>query len=293
MKIQTECVPCLLKRIIFETKISTQDSEKQTNAIKNACKLLSELYNPTISSAEIATKVHKIVYDTLGDADPYRTLKKESNRIAKSLIPKIEELIKTSDDPLKTCMICSIIGNMMDFGIDGASSDPNMLIDIFEKIYSEGVGYDDYPLLKKRLKNMKNIILFTDNCGEIVFDKILCRELKKFNPNVRLTLVVRGEPIISDATLDDAKELNFNEIVDEILTTGCFAIGVDFNKLPVKVEKALKEVDLIMCKGMANYETFSETDYKPIVYLLRTKCSAIANSMQIPLDENIIKFYDS
>ena len=293
MKIQTECVPCLLKRIIFETSISTRDSTKQANAIKNACKLLSEIYEPNTSSAEIATKVHKIVYETLGDKDPYKRLKKESNRIAVSLIPKIEELIKTSDDPLKTSMICSIIGNMMDFGIDGASSNPNMLIDIFEKLYSEGIGYDDYPLLKKKLKKMNNIVFFTDNCGEIVFDKILCRELKKFNSNVVLTLIVRGEPIISDATLDDVKELNFQEVVDNILTTGCFAIGVDFNKLPKKVENALKKADLIICKGMANYETFSETDYKPIVYLLRTKCCAIANSMQIPLDVNIIKFYNS
>ena len=181
---------------------------------------------------------------------------------------------------------------MMDFGIEGASTDPKMLKDIFEKIYSDGLGYDDYPKLKKLLKKAKRVILFTDNCGEIVFDKVLCRELKKFNPNSFITIVVRGKPIISDATLDDARELNFQEVVDEIMTTGCFAIGVDFNHLPLQVEKALKKADLIICKGMANYESFSETNYKPIVYLLRTKCSAIAKAINIPLDVNIIKFYD-
>ena len=291
MKIQTECIPCLLKRLIFEAKLSTNDKQVQTRVIKNACKLLSDIYNPNKSSAEIATKVHKMVYDTLEDEDPYAQLKKNSNLIAKSLVPKIEELIKKSDDPLKTSMICSIIGNMMDFGIDGASSDPNMLKDIFENLYSEGLGYDDYPEFKKQLKTVNQIILFTDNCGEIVFDKILCRELKKFNPNIHLSLVVRGKPIISDATLDDVRELNFQDVVDEIMTTGCFAIGVDFNQLPLQVEQALKKADLIICKGMANYESFSETNYKPIVYLLRTKCSAIAKAINIPLDVNIIKFY--
>jgi len=293
MKIQTECIPCLLKRIIFETKLSTDNKSLQTRTIKNACKLLSDIYNPNKSSAEIATKVHKIVYDILGDEDPYSLLKENSNRIAKSLIPKIEELIKKSDDPLKTSIICSIIGNMMDFGIDGASSDPKMLKNIFEEIYSEGIGYDDYPKLKKYLKSINYVILFTDNCGEIVFDKIFCRELKKFNPKIYLTLVVRGKPIISDATLDDVKDLNFQEVVDEIMTTGCFAIGVDFNRLPTNLEKALKKAELIICKGMANYESFSEKNYKPIVYLLRTKCSAIAHSINIPLDKNVIKFYNS
>lgn len=293
MKIQTECVPCLLKRIIFEVNQSTDDKALQTKVIRNACKMLSEIYDPNECSAVLATKIHKMVYDTLGDEDPYAELKINSNLTAKSLLPKIEELIKKSDDSLKTSMICSIIGNLMDFGIDGASTDPKMLKDVFEETYSEGLGYDDYPKLKKYLKVAKHVILFTDNCGEIVFDKVLCRELKKFNPSIFITLVVRGKPIISDATLEDVQELNFKEVVDEILTTGCFAIGVDFNLLPPKLEGALKRADLIICKGMANYEAFSETEYKPIAYLLRTKCSAIANSINISLDVNAIKVLDT
>ena len=292
MKIQTECIPCLLKRIIFEAEQSTDDRKLRNKTIRNACKMLSEIYDSNECSAVIATKVHKVVYDTLGDDDPYADLKRKSNVVAKSLLPKVEDLIKKSQDPLKTTMICSIIGNMMDFGIEGSSDNPDKLKDLFEKIYSEGLGYDDYPRLKKLLRNTKQVVLFTDNCGEIVFDKILCRELKKFNPNIYITLVVRGKPIISDATIEDVKELNFKELVDDILTTGCFAIGVDFNSLSLELDRALKNADLIICKGMANYESFSETNYKPIVYLLRTKCTAIANSMKIPLNVNAIKLYE-
>jgi len=292
MKIQTECVPCLLKRVIFETEQSTKDPEVRTRVIRNACRVLSELYDPKECSASIATKVHKTVYETLGDDDPYKDLKNQSNRVAQSLRPRVEELIEESDDPLKTIMICSIVGNTMDFGIEGGSTHPEMLRDIFEKTVAEGLGYDDTERLKELLKKSKHVILFADNCGEIVFDKILCRELKRSNPDIFLTLVVRGEPIISDATIKDAEELQFNEVVDEILTTGCFAIGVDFNKLQAELEKALKKTDLIICKGMANYEAFSETSYHPIAYLLRTKCTAIANSMNLPLNINAVKLYE-
>ena len=292
MKIQTECVPCLLKRIIFEAEQSTSDKKLQTKVIRNACEILSEIYDSNKCSAEIATKVHKIVYDTLCDQDPYKDLKNQSNRIAKSLTPKVEELIKTSKYPLKTSIICSIIGNIMDFGIEGGSDHPDRLKDIFDKAFAEGLGYDDYPRLEELLKKAEHLILFTDNCGEIVFDKILCRELKKFNPGIFITLVVRGEPIISDATIEDAQELNFEEVVDEILTTGCFAIGVDFDLLHPELDKALKHADLIICKGMANYESFSETNHRPIAYLLRTKCNAIANSMNIPLNVDAIKLYE-
>ncbi len=292
MKIHTECVPCLIKRIIFEADQSTKDKKKRADALKNACKILSEIYDPNGCSAEIATKVHKIVYETLEDLDPYSDLKRKSNLVAKSLLPRVEELVKNSDDSLKTSMICSIIGNMMDFGIEGGSSHPELLKEAFEKTYSDGLGHDDYYRLKNLLKDSKHVILFTDNCGEIVFDKVLCRELKKFNPDIFITLVVKGEAILSDATIKDTEELNFGDVVDEILTTGCFAVGVNFNLLPNNLEEALKSTDLIICKGMANYESFSETEYKPIVYLMRTKCNAIATSMNIPLNVNAIKLYE-
>ena len=32
--------------------------------------------------------------------------------------------------------------------------------------------------------------------------------------------------------MDDAEELEFDEVCDEIITTGVFAIGLDFEKLP-------------------------------------------------------------
>jgi len=292
MKIQTECVPCLIKRIIFEAEVCTTDQDKISKVIQKGCRVLSDLYDPTVCSAEIATKVHRMVYDTLGDADPYLALKKKSNSVATSLLPRVEELINSSDDRLKTSMICSIIGNMMDFGIEGGSSHPTLLKDLFEQTYAQGLGYDDYIALHNLLKTAKKVILFTDNCGEIVFDKVMCRELKRYNPDLQITLVVKGEAILSDATLEDAQELMFSEIVDKVVTTGCYAVGVNFSLLPEDVLQELQTSDLIICKGMANYESFSETEYTPIAYLLRTKCKAIADSMNLPLNVNAIKVYD-
>jgi len=291
MKIQPECVPCLLKRVLFEADLSTNDKKIQNKTIKKACTLLSILYDPNVCSVDIATKVHKIAYETLGDKDPYKKLKTESNKTAKKLIPRVEELVNVCEDPLRMSMLCSIVGNMMDFGIDGASSSPEKLQDIFEDTISEDLGYDDYDELKIYLKNAKNVLLFTDNCGEIVFDKILCRELKKFNPNIFLTVVLKGKSILSDATIEDALDIGLDKEVDQILTTGCFAVGIDFKKLPSDVLDLLNKCDIILSKGMGNYEAFSDTNFKPIAYLLRTKCKAIANSLSVDKDMNIIKLY--
>ena len=292
MKIQTQCIPCLLKRIIFETELNTNNPNVKKKVIRNACEILSKYYDHNINSAELATKVHKIVYETLENNDPYKNLKQQSNEIALSLIPQIKKMIKESKDPLKMSILCSIIGNNLDFGIDGASSEPNDLRKIFKKSIKNGLEYDDTQKFKIILKNSKKVLFFSDNCGEIVFDKILCQELKKYNPDLNLTLIVKGKPILSDATMKDAEDLDFIKVVDEILNTGCFAVGVDFNKMPIKLEKKLKNADLIICKGMANYESFSDTKYKPIVYLLRTKCDSIANSMNLPININAVKLYN-
>ncbi len=292
MKIQTECVPCLLRRIIFESEQSTKDKERRKRAIQNACKILSKIYDPNVCSAIIATKVHKIVYETLGDNDPYSDLKNQANEVAKKLLPKAEEIVKTADDPLKATMVCAIIGNLMDFGIPGGSKSPEDLKEVFEKSYQDGLGYDDYDKVKDLISKSKNMVLFTDNCGEIVFDKMLCREIKKLNPDIFLTLVVKGKDVLSDATMDDVLELGFEEVVDEILTTGGFAVGIDFENLPKKLENTLRKTDLIICKGMANYEAFSETDYRPIAYLMRVKCNAIASSMKVKQDISVVKLYE-
>ncbi len=291
MKITPTCVPCLIKRIIFEADQSTNDSKKKTETIRSACQLLGKNYDPSKISAQVATRIHRQVYELLGTDDPYADLKEESNRLALSLLSRVDELIKQADDPLKMSMICSIVGNTLDFGIDGASKDPHELTALLESSVKEGLGYDDFKELKDIIFKSERVLLFTDNCGEIVFDKLLCRELKLFNPNLSISLVVKGEAVLSDATMKDAVNLGFEDVVDELFTTGCFAVGVDFSQLPPKVSERLHQTDLIICKGMANFESFSETTYAPIAYLLRTKCQPIADAMQVPKDKNIIKVY--
>ncbi|MEF8878953.1 MAG: ARMT1-like domain-containing protein [Candidatus Thermoplasmatota archaeon] len=291
MKITTECVPCLLKRIVFEAEQSTKDEEVRTDAIRKACQALSDYYHPNKCSASVATKVHGVAYEALGDEDPYADLKNRSNKIAKTLLPMVKEKIAESDDSLRESMLCSIVGNLMDFGIAGASTDPEDLEEVFEEIYQQGLCYDDSSEVKKLLEDSDNVLLFVDNCGEVVFDKLLCEEIKKFNPDVFLTVVVKGTPVLSDATFEDAEDIGLTDVADETLTTGCFAVGVDFEGTPKVLQRRLDESDLIICKGMANYEAFSESDYKPIVYLLRTKCNPIASSMDLPQDINAIKMY--
>ncbi len=288
MKIRAKCVPCLLNRTLYETNLI--DPSKALKVIEEACKIIQKYDLTEVCSAIVATEVHKATYDILGTKDPYKVIKRGCNQTALSLLPKAENIIENSNDRLKSAILCSIVGNVLDFGISSSPEDPEKLIETFDELYSEGLGHDDTDNIRVFLEGGKNVLFFSDNCGEILFDKLLCREIKKFD--VHLSLVVRGEPILTDATLEDVYEFGLGKVVDEVLTTGCFAVGVDFDLLPEDLSKALQSADLIISKGMANYETFSETDYRPIAHLLRTKCEPVADDMGLNTNVNVVKVYE-
>lgn len=288
MKMKPRCMPCLLNRVLYEAELTNASTEKQEEVIKKAAQKLLKEYVKEKSSAQIATVVHKIAYDLLGEADPYKKLKEKSNKVAKKILPKAENFIKKSEDRLEASILCSIVGNSIDFGIAGSASSPEDLYKKFDEEVRKGIQHNDLNNVKRYLEG--DIIYFTDNCGEVVFDRLVCQGLKTYD--IHLTLVVKGTPILTDATYEDAISLGFDEVVDEILTTETFAVGIDFDKMPADLEKKLQNANLIICKGMANYEAFSETNYKPVAYFLKVKCKSIAEDMHLPLGTNAIKLYE-
>jgi len=287
MRMRHECVPCLLNRVIYEAGLV--DPKFSEKAVKEALNILSKDYSYNANSILVATKVHRRVYEVIGNPDPYREIKERSNRIALSLVPKAEKFINNSKDKLKAAVICSIVGNVFDFGIKSSIVAPEKLSDDFEKMCKSGLDVDDTEKIKKYLKKNSRVLFFTDNCGEIVFDKLLCRQLKEFG--VELTIVVRESPIMNDATVEDAEKLDLKDAVDEIMHSSN-AVGIDFNEISDKLKNRIENADLIICKGMGMYEAFCEKEYRPIVYLLRTKCRPVADDMGLPENISIAKLYE-
>ena len=287
MKMKARCAPCLLNRVLFESKLVLDNEEKLSLLMGKIVKKMADIYSNKKSSAEIATEIHKYTYELLDVKDPYKNLKEGSNEIALSILPKAKKIIEGSEDRLKSAILCSIAGNSIDFGIAGSASSPDELLTKFDVYFEQGLYCDDTEEMKKYLKG--EVLYFTDNCGEIVFDKIVCEYLKEYDIN--LSLVCKKYPILTDATYEDVKKLGFDEVVDEILTTGDFAVGVNFNKISEKLKDKINKASLIICKGMANYEAFSETNFKPIVYFLRVKCKSISEDMNLPVGVNAVKLY--
>ncbi|MEF8832711.1 MAG: ARMT1-like domain-containing protein [Candidatus Thermoplasmatota archaeon] len=284
MKIHPECVPCLLKRCLYESELV--DEQKKREIVEAATSILDEKFDEDAVSAEVATEVHGKVYEILDTDDPYSDIKERSNALAEKLLPQAK---KISENSFKDAVLVSIAGNVLDFGYRDDISSPDYLSEEFENIIDQGLAHDDTEEMEEILEKGKEVVYFTDNAGEIVFDTLLLKRLRDYD--VHLTVVVKGESILTDVTMKDALKYDIDEIADQVETTGAFAVGVDFDLLPEKVEEKLKRADLIIAKGMANWESFSETDYSPIAFLTRSKCEPVSNTMGVPYDENIAKLF--
>jgi len=285
MRMNPECVPCLIRRVLFETE--EVRPEKSVEAVRSAAEALGRLFGDDVCSATVATEVHRETYRIIGDNDPYKTLKRKSNEVALELYPAAESFVKASKNPLRDAFLCAIVGNVLDCGIGTGYDHPSKLKKEFKNLLAEGLGHDDTPKIRRMLRKAKTVVYLADNCGEVVFDRLALKELK--NLNLDVTLVLKEEPILTDVTRKDIRGLGIERIVDRVIEAPGFAIGIDLRSLKGAFGRTLRETDLVIAKGMANFEALSETDIAPIAYLLRTKCAPVASAMGLRKDINAVR----
>jgi len=283
MKISPKCPACLLNRTYLECKMVTDDYETIFKAVEEALKILAERYPKREINAHIATYMHRRVYEVLGVEDPYKKLKDKANEVAMRFLPTVEEFVSKQEDRFKASAIASIIANTFDYGVMEHKVADEDFMEYFKSQFDRGLAIDDLDEIRELCKG--DVVYLTDNCGEIVIDTLFMKEIKKICE--RLTVVVRGKPIISDATVEDAVKAGVDKIADEILTNGLGAVGIIEEELPQETLERLENADVIIAKGMANYESLSESRFKPIAFLLTAKCEPIAENIGVKVGDMV------
>ena len=140
----------------------------------------------------------------------------------------------------------------------------------------------DYGKFKKYLDKAKEILYNGDNAGESVFDKILIEEMKK-----PVTYVVRGAPVINDATYEDAVKAGIDKVAT-IVSSGTNAPGTLLKTCNAKFKKVYNISKFIISKGQGNYEALSK-EKRPIFFLLKVKCHVIDSDINVNEDDIILK----
>lgn len=289
MKACADCVPCLMKRVLFQSRLISDPNEFRT--MKTALDTYSAGLSADSCSAEIATKVHSVAYASMGCSDPYRTMKIDADAVAERFVTAAERFVDGSDDRFAAAVRVCIIGNIMDFGSGIAIDSPEEFASVFDSLLGQGVGSDDTPRLRELVDSSETVLYAFDNCGECIFDKILIRELKSMGK--RVVCVVRGTPILNDVSMEDAVRAGIDRECDRIVSTGAFAIGFPPEVSDAGLAEELSQAGIMIAKGMANYESLSEYDYGvPVAFLLRAKCGPVARSLGVEVDTNVVRVLD-
>jgi uncharacterized protein with ATP-grasp and redox domains len=131
------------------------------------------------------------------------------------------------------------------------------------------------------------MVYLTDNCGEIVADKLFIEQLRLRWPDVSIIAVVRGGNAVNDATTDDALAVGLDRVVP-VRSSGCAMAGTDIRLVADDIRQLLQNADLILAKGQGNFESLSEV--KNIFFLLKAKCPVIASRFNVEAGSYIFKY---
>ena len=290
MKVEPECESCLLSRATVATYQATTNPALRFRCIAEVTKLLSREFKSTSNAAELGTKRDRIIRELTGNNDPYSRSKKTANEKALKMLPHAKKLVEqgyTQKERFKKACLCAIVGNIMEFDIPGHKFTLNNLSGAFREAAKDLI-VDDIDKAYDLIKKANNVLYLADNAGEIVFDTLLVEQLK--NMGLKVTYVVKGGPVINDATLEDTEISNMDKLADEIITTGCDAVGLQKKEVSAEFLKVYNAAEMVIAKGMGYAETLTEYRLtKPHLLLFRTKCVPVANYFCSPRDKNIAK----
>jgi uncharacterized protein with ATP-grasp and redox domains len=273
-----------------ETYMATTNPALRFRCMAEVLKLLNREFRSTIVPANLGTKRDRLIKRLTSNDDPYRRSKKQSNATAVKLLPSAKKYVESGysqQERFKKACLCAIVGNTMEFDIPGHSFSVASLRKSLREAAKDLV-IDDVEAAYELAKKARNILFLADNAGEIVFDTLLVEQLK--NMGLTVTYVVKGGPVLNDATMEDVDSSGMRKLADEVLTTGSDAVGLLMKEVSPEFLKVYEEAELVFAKGMGYAETLTELRLtKPHFLLFRTKCTPVANYFLAPREKNIAK----
>jgi len=230
------------------------------------------------------TEWYREFYRVTGTSDPYKDIKERSNYLASQIINQL--IIKD----LHEAVNASIIGNKLDFGV--IQNDPERMpirIEDFQDLSNLPFLYNDYSELEAAILTADKLIYLVDNNGEVLFDRLVIEKIKRLNSQCLIYVAGKSSPMLNDVTVDELAQLGFKEIC-EVISTGSNCFGVPADEISEEFRAVLQEADVIIAKGQAYFEFWTEYSVPNVYNLLHTKIPIIVSKLggEIPVGKNVI-----
>lgn len=267
MRLNSFCMACIISSQEAQIR-KFSDEEKKTEYLREIMRLMAES-DSSISSPALLVPISKIYERYWGKTDGMEEAKKQYNDLLLEKEQTLEEHIRAQKDPLESALCYARIGNYIDFSAFKEISEEK-LFSMFEEQNRTLLDSKEYACFKEDLKKAKSFVYLTDNCGEVVLDKIVIRLLKEQFPKLKITAIVRGCAVTNDVDMEAAEYVGLTDLV-EVLDNGSEIAGTELAFVSAPVRERIEQADIILSKGQGNFETIYGCGLN-IYYLFLCKC---------------------
>jgi len=280
MKAFLDCIPCFVRQALDTVRLVTDDEAIHGQLLREVLRAAGEMdldWSPPV----MGQRVHRMVRRLAGDSDPYLKMKQHFNRLALNKYAALKRCVESSDAPMETAVRLAIAGNVIDLGVNSDLSEAQIDEAIEHALTTPFDG--SVEEFCAAVSNAGDILYLADNAGEIVFDKLL---VERMSPE-KVTVVVKGAPIINDAVMDDARDSGMTDLV-KVIDNGSDAPGTILDDCSEAFRRRFDEADLVIAKGQGNYETLSDVP-KDIFFVLKAKCPVIARDLSCEVGSLVLR----
>lgn len=281
MRIYLDCISCFIRQSLDAARHATDDVNIHDKVVRGVLNLANNM-DMNQSPPVIGQKIHRLIRELVGVDDPYHNVKQQFNNAALKLYSKMRHLTIESENPLEIAVRLAIAGNIIDFGVNSTLQEAELEKTI-EQCLSKKFSDMQLEAFRGAVNEAEDILYLADNAGEIVFDRLLIEQL----PIEKITVAVKGSPVINDATMQDAVTAGLDKIV-EVIDNGSDGPGTILESCCQSFRDRFNKTDLIIAKGQGNYESLSDID-KNIFFILKAKCPVIARDLDCEVGEMILR----
>lgn len=280
MKTYLDCIPCFLRQTLDAVRLVTNDEAFHERLLHEVLREAGTLdfHQPPPAMGQ---RIHRRVRELVCQADPYAAAKERCNQLALRYLPELRTRISMSDAPLDTAVRLAIAGNVIDMGVNATLTDEQITAAIDAATTAPLHG--DANTLARAINDADRVLYLADNAGELVFDRVLLERV----PLEKVTVVVRGAPVINDATLVDARVAGLMELV-AVVDNGSDAPGTILDDCSAAFRRRFDAADVIIAKGQGNFETLSDVQ-KDIFFAFMVKCPVIAREADCSIGSLILR----
>ncbi|HEO99334.1 MAG: DUF89 family protein [Campylobacterales bacterium] len=273
MNIKPECIVCLMNQGLKVSRLLQLDDRQSKEVLDTTAKIVLE-HDMDVTPPQIADVIYRSISEITGLDDPVAVSKMQATKLALSVDKR---LVKSIEDATKF----SVIGNVIDFGAQEQFDLNEMIADYFHHPFA----INDTSIFIEELENAKEIVIIGDNVGEHIFDQWLIEKILE-RYDVHVNYFVRGKPIINDVTLEDTEIL---QSCATVIDTGVGTPGYDLSGANRESLEIFEKADIVISKGMGNFESLYGETERSIYYLFTVKCNVVAEQIGQPVKSMIFK----